>query len=170
MAMRVFQRWCGGVLVLALTAAGSGCGGTSRLYKVEGLVTIDGNPVQGATVVFMPDGGGKGQNAQGFTDKDGRFTLKTNGVDGIEAGSYKVLVTKADTVINPDEGGGDAGDLGRGGGGQLRRQMEGYYKKTSGRRPKQLLPPLYADVERTPFHYTIPVQGSVTLELHGPGK
>ena len=60
---------------------------------VTGVVELDGKPVEGATVVFKPDG--EGRAASGTTDAQGKFKLTTevNG-DGALPGNYKVGVTK----------------------------------------------------------------------------
>ena len=52
--MRV--RSLGGALGLALLI-GAGCGGNSPV-PVRGTVTLDGNPVAGAVVLFIPEGAG----------------------------------------------------------------------------------------------------------------
>src|SRR6185436_12065008 len=64
--------------------------------KVTGLVTLDSQPVDGATVVFQP-ATGAGKAATGMTDKDGKFNLTTSTAgDGAMPGTYKVTVTKVE--------------------------------------------------------------------------
>lgn len=87
----------------------SGCGPKSDLPKTvnaEGVVTLDGSPVDLATVVLIPDAGN--YSASGVTDKDGKFKLKAfDEKTGAVPGSYKVEITK--TVVQ-DKGanGGEA--------------------------------------------------------------
>jgi hypothetical protein len=59
---------------------------------VTGTVTLNGQPVSGASVSFAPSG--KGAAAVGKTDASGKFTLKTLGQDGAAAGDYMVGITK----------------------------------------------------------------------------
>src|SRR5438552_837698 len=81
-----------GVAILAALLAGCGRGPV----PVEGIVTLDGQPVQGATVLFLPQGG-QMLPAQAMTSGDGSFRLAMSGHYGAMRGEYKVLVTK---VIN----------------------------------------------------------------------
>src|SRR5262249_49616243 len=79
-----------GMLALSFVLFGSGC---SKLVKVKGTVTLDGEPVEGATVLFEPlDGAGLPANAQ--TDENGVFELGTHTrMDGAYRGEYKVSLT-----------------------------------------------------------------------------
>src|SRR5690349_2430461 len=52
----------------------AGCGG-ARTSPVEGRVLVDGKPVAGASIQFVPQG--KGRDATGETDKDGQFVMST---------------------------------------------------------------------------------------------
>lgn len=56
---------------------------------------LDGKPLAGASVTFMPVEGTKGQVSTGVTGADGKFTVQyTNGQPGVPQGDYKVLVSK----------------------------------------------------------------------------
>jgi hypothetical protein len=90
---------------LGLTLLATGCGkkGPEQhgTVKVTGTVKYNGNPVEGATVTFIPSESkdmqnkGKGNAAFGTTDKDGTFVLRTfNPDDGGVPGKYIVTVTK----------------------------------------------------------------------------
>ena len=73
-----------------------------RLVKVQGVVTLDGNPLEGASVTFMPSQ--LGRPASGFSDAKGRFELTTNEPDdGVPTGHYKVLISKNSTADGLDE-------------------------------------------------------------------
>ncbi|HVA51244.1 MAG TPA: carboxypeptidase-like regulatory domain-containing protein [Pirellulales bacterium] len=64
--------------------------------KVSGVVTYKGAPVEGATVVFAPPGGGRPGTA--VTDAQGHYELSTFGdKDGAIPGDYKVTVQKTKT-------------------------------------------------------------------------
>ncbi|MHB8897521.1 MAG: carboxypeptidase-like regulatory domain-containing protein [Thermoguttaceae bacterium] len=75
----------------------SGCGGDSSdvgTVKADGVVTLDGSPVEGATVTFAPKAK-EGRAATGLTDASGKFSLTTvQAGDGAMPGSYDVVVSK----------------------------------------------------------------------------
>jgi len=67
-------------------------------YPTTGTVTKGGKPIEGASVMFFPQGGSQQFQElvppRGMTGPDGEFTLSTYGVeDGAPAGVYKVTVT-----------------------------------------------------------------------------
>jgi uncharacterized protein (TIGR03067 family) len=65
-----------------------------KLARVEGKVLLDGAPLAGATVVFVPVNKG-GQKATGTTNADGTFELITGGnKKGALPGDYNVVITK----------------------------------------------------------------------------
>jgi hypothetical protein len=70
---------------------------------VTGTVTFNGNPVEGANVIFNPStGSGQTLASQAVTGADGRFELKTHiGAGefkiGIVPGQYDVTISKLDT-------------------------------------------------------------------------
>ncbi|NOX54499.1 MAG: DUF4198 domain-containing protein [Planctomycetes bacterium] len=75
-----------GVVALVLV----GCSGEQRptveTEYVEGIVTLDGKPVAGATVTFVPVNKGQGMSATGRTDEQGKYTLTAVGGPGGVAG------------------------------------------------------------------------------------
>ncbi len=86
------MRGLGALVVFSLFAA-SGCGG-SGLVKVKGLVTLDGQPLEGVTVVFVPANENV-LSAAGITDKSGQFSLMTRKPgDGVAPGEYRVTLCK----------------------------------------------------------------------------
>lgn len=137
MVMRVR---CGlwGVLTAALLVGAAGCGG--GLVPVTGLVTLDGEPVAGALVLFVPEED-RGRPAQGVTAADGTFSLSTGMEPGAARGAYKVLVTKTTGTLPPGADPASSGHL------------------------KSLLPKAYADARSTPFRQQVPPAGRVVLEL-----
>lgn len=79
-------------------AALTGCGSRVVRYPVEGLVTLDGKPVKGASIAFMPRG--KGQPGVATTDDAGRFAVnEVRARDGIRPGGYQVAVFLAESSI-----------------------------------------------------------------------
>lgn len=117
--------FCG--LAWAVVALGLiGCGGDATVAKVSGTVTLDGEPVEGASVIFAPIGGGR--PATGQTDAQGNFQLSTFGsADGAMIAEHEVSVVKVEESSaaqayvpegeEPPEDQRDAlsGDLGTGG-------------------------------------------------------
>lgn len=84
------------VLCLSIGLGMTGCfgGGESlpELTEVTGSISLDGSPLPGASVVFLPEEGG---SAFAMTDEDGKFELMYNrDTSGAVPGSYKVTVSK----------------------------------------------------------------------------
>ena len=79
---------------LALVLA-AGCRGEVELGNVEGTVTMDGKPLDGATVKFIPVN--RGRPAVGMTGPDGRYELQYSATDsGALVGPMKVEITTGD--------------------------------------------------------------------------
>lgn len=74
----------------------TGCGGGLHLVAVRGQITLDGKPVKGAGVTFMPQD--KGPAAYGVTDQDGNYQLSTINSQGIVPGSYHVVVSLKESL------------------------------------------------------------------------
>jgi hypothetical protein len=87
------------LLLLAGLVALSGCGkGPYETAPVSGRVTLDGQPVANAAVMFQPvapEGTvNPGPGSYGITDAEGRYTLKLVGKEtrGAVVGKHKVRV------------------------------------------------------------------------------
>ena len=85
-----------GLVGLPLLVAMIGCGpGMPDTVPVTGTVTLDGQPIEGASVSFLSEAG---TTSTGKTDASGKFTLKTfvgsQSVDGCPPGSHQVGITK----------------------------------------------------------------------------
>ncbi|NUQ63314.1 MAG: carboxypeptidase regulatory-like domain-containing protein [Pirellulales bacterium] len=91
------------LLVVLLAATMSGCGpaGVDRdLGQVTGTITLDGKPLSGASVQFLPKG--EGATATGRTDAAGKYELwYTGDVKGAALGSHTVRI---ETPPNPEPG------------------------------------------------------------------
>ncbi len=73
----------------------TGCGDSDRpgLAPASGIVRLDGEPVEGASVTFVPVTGGR--PGSGTTDSAGRYSIKTyEDAPGGIVGEHKVSVTK----------------------------------------------------------------------------
>ncbi|HEY2786566.1 MAG TPA: hypothetical protein VGJ05_16490 [Fimbriiglobus sp.] len=76
-----------------------GCSrGTSDYVSVTGTVTIDGKPADGVRVDFLPanesDSSVRDRYASGYTDKAGRFEVRSVSGQGIPPGEYKVTFSR----------------------------------------------------------------------------
>ena len=119
-----------------LMLAGCGQSGGEKTYRVTGIVTFQGKPVEEAAVSFIPE---KGRPASGKTDAEGKFELSTFGSkDGAIAGSHKVVIAPFSDEIMPMSG-------------------EPGYEEAQQRQKQRLstLPPKYSDPNQTPFKATV---------------
>ena len=143
----------------------AGCGGGT--VAVEGEVTLDGKPVDGATVVFTSDDGAN--TYSGFTDAAGRFSLSGANSKGALPGNYKVSVVKTPKVAGAEQ-------MTPGGGDYLKQMKKGEKKQSSGPMMppppgaagsgiKSELPAVYAVVGTTPLTAKVPSDGPVKIEL-----
>lgn len=71
----------------------SGCGGVSdqpELGDVSGKITMDGKPLIGVNILFIPD---SGRPAGATTDAEGNYQLEyVSGVSGTKLGSNRVVI------------------------------------------------------------------------------
>lgn len=107
----IIMCWLGAGIV---TLVGCSSKGTSvKTQPVKGLVTLDGTPVAGANVTFVPATAGQGMSAAGYTDENGiyKLTAMATGDATAEAGAgtlpgdYVVSISKtvADTPMSEEE-------------------------------------------------------------------
>ena len=100
---------CGKELLLwpffvPLVLVAVGCGGPRgpKVEYVEGTVTLDGSPVEGASVGYSPINRAVGLPAAGKTDAKGRYRLTAVGGGkqgaGTVIGDYAVSITKLEIV------------------------------------------------------------------------
>ncbi len=86
-------------LVCFISATCVGCGGNKGLDDLNaasGIITLDGEPLAGASITLAPKGAGRGAGA--VSNEKGVFkfqTLQAN--DGVADGEYMVGVTKMHT-------------------------------------------------------------------------
>ena len=74
----------------------SGCNPGPTLVQVQGKILVDGQPANGAVLLFHPDGGTVKTVSSAQALEDGSFTLVTDTKPGIPAGSYIVTLTWPD--------------------------------------------------------------------------
>ena len=114
--------WILGLATCAVTSIGCSSGKTTiDTEYVEGLVTLDGEPVAGATVTFQPVDQEQGVSATGKTDANGVYKLTAVPTGelaaepgaGTLAGEYYVGVVKTSfPMMEDDEGEEEEGTTG----------------------------------------------------------
>jgi hypothetical protein len=138
------------VCLLVLPLTGCTRGGLSGLAPAAGIVTLNGAPVEGATISFAPAAASSdARSASAMTGKDGKFVVTTlNYGDGMYPGEYQVFITKT-------TGTGGIEDLDSG-------------DKTKTRDNRQIvfhLPLKYGDKNTSGLTVSIPPQGNKNIEL-----
>src|SRR5437016_11335642 len=130
----------------------AGCAGQTTT-PVEGVVLLDGKPLVGATVQFVPQE--KGRDATGETDKSGQFVMSTfKPRDGVLPGSYKV-------VISPPTGSADPTQYA-----SADEAMAAASKvKAKQEPPKPAFPQKYTRPDQTPLTQDVPVAGKLVFQL-----
>jgi hypothetical protein len=149
-----------GLTILLFAAAGCG----RRLpVPVSGTVTLNGKPIEGATVTFHVLGDDKeGRPASGTTDRTGTFHLKTGDEVGARPGEYKVVIIK-NVLADPNLKMPPFPDTPEG-----RNQREHFLWKHFGdNRPpyKNDLPAKYGDPTATPLTCKVPADTPVHFAL-----
>lgn len=134
--------------LLAVTLLG--CGGP-RTSAVEGVVLLDGKPLVGAAIQFVPQGTGQGAN--GETDKNGEFSMSTfKPRDGVVAGDYKVVITQlAKAEPTPYASAEEA--------------MAAAGKAPPPKPSGPTLPEKYTRPDQTPLAQTVPVKEKLKFDL-----
>jgi len=150
------------VLLLALPlAAALGCG-PAGLTRVSGKVTLDGQPLSGAMVQFIPEEGGNPAN--GVTGSDGSFRLSTYSTgDGARPGTYKVLVQLVDenaAGVAPPDPSDPKG---------MMDAMKKFKESSASKKKGKNLPATYSDPKKSTLKQVVPPTGEVLLELRSTG-
>jgi hypothetical protein len=66
----------------------------ANLVRIQGSIALDGKPLAGGMVMFLPEDEEHGRPASGIIDPDGTFELGTvSPGDGVVPGKYRVVVT-----------------------------------------------------------------------------
>ena len=159
----------------------SGCGPSHS--KVEGTVTLDGNPVEGALVILIKEGDSVGLNPTGISDSSGHFLVVSGNEEGVLPGSYKVTVSKVEnfagkmseeTMKDPTKAAmefqkmtpkGEVPKSKMMGKGMMMPPTGGVGGGFIAPKPKHLLPEKFAAKETTTFSVTIPNKEPLNLSL-----
>lgn len=81
-----------GILSVTLVGCGGGGADLPDLGAVSGKVTMDGQPLAGATVIFTPSSGPG--SSTGVTNEAGEYTLVFRQAVGAVIGNHKVSISK----------------------------------------------------------------------------
>jgi len=137
--------------LLGLVAVAAGCsrGAAIKTVPVSGKVTYKGQPVEGATVSFIPDGDGR--PAIAMSSVGGAYRLMTLDVPGAMPGSYTVTVRKSDIPLESTKP----------------VTMEEAVKMNTRPppAPKELLPTKYADASKSPLKLDVKPGQNNTIDL-----
>ena len=152
-----------GFVVLAALV---GCSGSKSgaFATVSGVVSLNGNPIDGAKVTFHSsvEVDGKTQFFSATTDSSGKYLIASVGKDpGIPAGMYKVTVVKYEGKGPSVQEGMDAGQMDAmvsDGGGQAKGG------------PTNLLPKEYAALSSTKLSATLEVGKNEKVDFALKGK
>lgn len=132
-------RWRCLPAILALAFIG-GCGSGETYHETTGVVTLDGAPVDDASIVLIPLDENAGKHAHASTRDGGKFKMITIQNEGVKPGEYKITVQKFDPSTGKTEA------------------------------MKSLLPEAYATEDKTPLTVTIPHDGELKLDLKTTGS
>lgn len=134
--------------------AAAGCGGGAEFgsdrpatVDAEGVVTLNGEGVEGATVVLAPEfSGANAYTASAVSTSGGAFTLMAFPPDeGVVPGDYRVGVTKMEST-GPTE-------------------PSASHEEAPPATSKNLLPEKFADPNASGLKVTIPAGGTTDLKI-----
>ena len=149
-----FKRFALLFLVLGLVFA-VGCEKEKGYKKVTRKVTMDGQPLDGAALIFYPEAT-DGESGGGKTGADGTYQVTSagskKGATGLLPGDYKVTVMKYSEIDDPDQKAFDAGEITYDEL-QERKAAKGAYTKASN--AELLTPQKYVSTNDTPLKITV---------------
>ncbi|RIK73734.1 MAG: hypothetical protein DCC67_17540 [Planctomycetota bacterium] len=95
-------------LLLTSLAIGVGCGGDAAVAPVAGTLTLDGQPLAGATITTQPiatDTDNPGSGSFATTDDQGRFVLELvkPAQKGAVVGEHRVMISPPDSAAGGDQ-------------------------------------------------------------------
>lgn len=75
----------------------AGCGGNPNLAEVSGVITLDGDPLPNAFVLYVPESDSSGATSFGKTDANGKYQMKfSDSQSGAFIGSSRVVIRTGD--------------------------------------------------------------------------
>jgi hypothetical protein len=127
----------------------------AKAVAVSGTVTMGGQPLADAEVVFMA----QDFSDRGTTDANGKYKL----TKGALPGSNKIYISKwnvpGGTKLNPAEG-LDAGQLQAAAASVAAEAEQGVQGADPSKGPKQLVPEQFSSPEKTTLTFDVPASGS----------
>ena len=153
-----------GLTLLVFVAVGCSSNGPP-LAPVSGRVTVDGKPLAGKTLKFVPEPGTPGQGAGATTNANGEYSLlaarpgSTRDEAGAPPGAYRVVVVEPMFPIDlPVQDANDPKAAPAVGPGAPARK-------------KQEIPAAYTKAETTPLRAEVPAAGgTINLALETAAK
>lgn len=143
------------LVLLAIAASAvlvSGCAKDTGHRKTTGVVTYNGEPVEGATVVFIPQVQG-GASGSAMTDAQGAYSATSGSVgEGLLPGEYKVTISKRETVVDPDQAAYEAGEITYD---ELQERNRAKGLSGTGPAGESLVPEIYSNAAATPLTITV---------------
>lgn len=146
------------MLVAALVVAVAslaGCGKDEGYRKTTGKVTMGGQPVAGAMLVFYPKAS-DGESGSGMTEADGTYTVtcagSSKGGSGLKPGEYQVTVSKYAENVDPDEEAYQKGEITYD---ELQDRKAKKSKIGNSKTAELLTPKQYASTGTTPLTITV---------------
>lgn len=150
------------VSVLLCSALAAGCSSGPKTYTVKGKVTLNGQPLPDADVIFLPLTEGSRQ-ATGRTAEDGSFTLSTFGDgDGAMAGEYKITVNYVELVAETLVEQGEKPNIR-----DMMNKFSKLKKEAKKKPPKYQVAKQFSSAKDTPLRATVPTSGPVNLDVQG---
>jgi len=146
-----------GLLLVGLLITAIGCGPPGRGLRVEfveGTVTLDGQPLDGVSITFIPLNEGDGtESAFGRSNDRGVFRLSSMNGDpdrGAVAGEYRIIASKTE-VDDPWAG-------------MTPEEAQAASHLTASH--TEILPAIYRDRQNTPLSATVnPGRNTIDIEL-----
>ncbi|QDS89582.1 hypothetical protein EC9_37820 [Rosistilla ulvae] len=143
------------VIMMLVAAACAGCGSPSTgpsTVSVQGTVTLDGKPVEGADVYFI-----SGQfSSSAKTDAAGVYDLVGGAIPGPNTVYISKLSIPAGAMAGIDGAIDEGQMMAMAGDPALARSKSG---------PKQLLPPRYSDPGKTELKVSVPDAGGEAIDF-----
>ena len=142
----------------------TGC--TRDLLPVEGVVIVDGKPVESGTGLLFCPLDKPGRPATGRVGADGRFTMQTGPREGVMRGRYKVAISNSTNTVEPPVFDGEAYPWSP----EFQRYEQRLREFLAQPARPGMIPVAYSSMMSTPLEYRVPEDGSVARFEISSGK
>ena len=104
--MNTVEKWNGVFLFSLICVIAAGCGGQASdqpdLGRVTGTVTMDGEPLPAAMLIFSPE---KGRSSMGTTDSEGKYEMiYVRDTKGAKLGTHQISITTVQEGSSEESG------------------------------------------------------------------